>query len=304
MKEILHDTNELLEKVFNSQTDALFILNAEMPPRIIKVNPAAEEIFGYSSQEMVGQATTFLHINEESLKQFQKELYPNLDTQGYHHINNFKMKTKGGNIFPTEHTVLQLFDKHEVRVGWVSVVRDITHKKETERKLKQLNLELENKVKERTASLEMKNQALLEQSQSLEELNTALKVLLEKKDETKEDLKGNMIQNLKSQITPYLDKIKSTSLNKLQHTYIEIIESNLDEIVRSCEIPINTQYATLTPNEIKIADLIKMGKTSKEIADVLIMSKGTVDWYRDKIREKLGIKNKKINLQSKLKNLF
>jgi DNA-binding CsgD family transcriptional regulator len=42
------------------------------------------------------------------------------------------------------------------------------------------------------------------------------------------------------------------------------------------------------------------GMRSKEIAGLMKLSKGTIDFYRNNIRKKLGIRNQKANLQSYL----
>jgi DNA-binding CsgD family transcriptional regulator len=59
-------------------------------------------------------------------------------------------------------------------------------------------------------------------------------------------------------------------------------------------------HLRLTPAEIRLADLIKQGRNTKEIADVLFLSSNTIDSYRKKIRKKLGLQNKKINLRTHL----
>jgi len=59
----------------------------------------------------------------------------------------------------------------------------------------------------------------------------------------------------------------------------------------------------LTPAEIQIASMIKQGLTNKEIANVLDNSVRTVTNHRESIRQKLNLKNTKINLRSFLSSL-
>jgi len=136
-EEALRESKELFEKTFNSQRDAIFILDGKNPPAIIACNLAAEGIFGYTRQELLGHTTAFLHSDEASLRKFQAYLYPAIEKNGFFYLPEFKMKRKDGTVFPTEHNIAELKDQEGKRIGWVSLVRDITERKRAEEELKQ-----------------------------------------------------------------------------------------------------------------------------------------------------------------------
>jgi len=86
-------------------------------------------------------------------------------------------------------------------------------------------------------------------------------------------------------------------------TLVGILESNMKEIVSPFVTKLSSRFLSLTPTEIRVASLIKDGKTSKEIASLIHASENTVRSHRFHIRSKLGIKNKKVNLRSYLQSL-
>ena len=59
-------------------------------------------------------------------------------------------------------------------------------------------------------------------------------------------------------------------------------------------------HVNFTPIEMRIVGYIKEDKTTKEIGQLLNLSPRTVEYYRDKIRKKLGLKSKNVNLRSYL----
>ena len=165
----------------------------------------------------------------------------------------------------------------------------------TEEKLRQARDELEQKVKERTKEIEIK-------TKDLEEANAALRVLLEIRDKEKVELQNKMLFNVKQLAEPYLKKLKDSGLSEKQRIYLDILESSLNEIISPVSRDLALRHASFTPSEIHIANLIKYGKPTKEIADILSLSMRTIETHRRNIRLKLGIKNKKINLRSYLLN--
>jgi DNA-binding CsgD family transcriptional regulator len=151
-------------------------------------------------------------------------------------------------------------------------------------------------VKERTKELEIK-------TKNLEEINTAMRVLLTKREEDKKELEYNMLSNVIKLINPYLEKIKKTRLDNQQKTFLNIMESNLKDITSQFARKISLSELNLTPTEIQVANMIRHGNSSKEIADVMNVSIRTIAAHRRNIRRKIGLNRKRVNLRSYLLSL-
>ncbi len=167
---------------------------------------------------------------------------------------------------------------------------------EAEVHLQKAHDELERRVEERTKDLEIK-------STRLEEVNVAMKVLLEHSEMYKKELEEKVLSNIKELVDPYLEKLEGSG-SDAKKIYLSIIKSNIDEIISPFTQKLSSKYLNLTPSEIRIANLVKQGKTTKEMAGILNISGTTVGFHRENIRKKLGLKNKKANLRSHLLSLL
>ena len=167
-------------------------------------------------------------------------------------------------------------------VGTAGISRDISDRKRDEDELKKRERELKAK------------------SRNLEELNIALKVLLKQRGEDKAELEEKVLTNVKKLVEPYLEKLRRTRADIDQMAYINVIETHLNDIISPFQRNLASKHPNLTPREIQITNLIKEGKTTKEIAGILNSSQGAIDFHRNNIRNKLGLKNKNANLRSHL----
>jgi len=196
----------------------------------------------------------------------------------------------------------------------------IEHKKADEA-LQKAHDELERRVHERTAALvqvneelqaviaelkraeqalKKKGKDLKSKTRNLQEVNTALRVLLKKRDDDKKELEGKVLFNVKELVVPYVEKLKKSELNERQRAFADILESNLKDVISPFSQKLSYWYLELTPTEIQVANLVKQGKTTKEIAELLNLSSQTIEFHRKNIRGKIGIKNKKANLRTHL----
>ncbi len=152
-------------------------------------------------------------------------------------------------------------------------------------------------------ALRKSQEALIEQKQSLEETNIAMKVLLKQREEDKLELEKKVLNNVKDLVLPYVEKLKNSRLRPKDKTLVEIIDTHLQDIIS----PLLQRFANarilLTPQEMQVAALVKDGKTSKEIADVLNVSETTVNFHRKNLRVKFGLRNTRTNLRSYLMSI-
>jgi PAS domain S-box-containing protein len=158
----------------------------------------------------------------------------------------------------------------------------VTEHKQTEEALRKAHDELEYRVEDRTRELENK-------TRSLEEANIALNILLEKRQEDKKEIANNVLTNVQELVAPYFEKIKKKKLDDQQKAILSIIEYNLNEIISPFTRKMSQKYLNLTPTEIEVANLIRYGSNSKEIAELMGLSPQTIYNHRKNIRKKFGL---------------
>jgi PAS domain S-box-containing protein len=157
--------------------------------------------------------------------------------------------------------------------------------------------ELQNDIEKR----KIVEKALEAKSRSLEEANTALKVLLKHRDEDKLELEEKVVSNVKQLVLPYVQKLKKGKLEPSQQIAVDFVEANLNEILSP--FLNNLRCFNFTPRQLEIIALIKEGRTTKEIAEFLHVSTEDIDMHRFLLRKKLGLNKEKTNLRSYLLSL-
>lgn len=267
------------ELIIETAIDGFFVLDVE--GRILEANRAASQILGYSKQELIGLNIKDLEVSEnydeirDRAKKLMKKRADRFETRNRH---------KKGWVVDLETRVnfVQMNDDK----FYFAFFNDITGRKRAERALTEREKELEQKAK------------------ALEEMNTALRVLIKTRDEDRMELEENVLLNIQHFVLTYLEKLKKSKLNEKQKSYVSLMEKNLeDEIVSPLSSRLSSVYLKFTPTEIKISNLVKQGKTTKEIAELLCLSIKTIESHRKSIRGKLSIKNTKTNLRSHLLSL-
>lgn len=151
--------------------------------------------------------------------------------------------------------------------------------------------------------LRQQEKELQHKTDKLEEINIALKVLLEQRQRDREQMEERIVANIRELAVPSLEKLEHSPLDQRQRTLVDIIRTHLNEVVSPFLNRLSTINLLLTPQEIEVATLVRQGKSSQEIADVLAVSLATISFHRKKLRRKLGLSKRGINLRTYLLSL-
>jgi PAS domain S-box-containing protein len=277
VEEAVRASEERHRTVLQTAMDGFWL--ADTAGRLLEVNETYCRMSGYSAQELLAMRIADLETVETAdvvAAHIQKIMAEGEDRFESRH------RRQDGSIFDVEVSVQYQPTEGGRLVGFL---RDITERKRAEEILRQREEELSIK------------------SRNLEELNTALKVLLKQKEEDRYEMEENVLTNVKTSILPYIEKVKEGPLTPHQTACLEILEAQTKKIISPFLHKISHACFDLTPQEIRVADLVKNGNATKEIADILGISSKTVDYHRDNIRKKLGLKNHHTNLRSFLLKL-
>ncbi len=276
MERSLRESEERFRAIFESAQDCIFIKNPDLEYAF--VNPCMEKVLGLPSGEIIGKKDEELfagwsesRTGEEDARVIAGEVvegeYTRVlrDTVMTFHFIKVPMRDASGRI-----------------TGLCGIARDITERKRFEEQLL------------------AKERELAHQARFLEEMNITLKVLLDSREKEKKQAQELIVSKARKIIYPYLEKLDACAADEEVRIYLNIIRSNLDELLAPYVNPLSQQYLNFTPMEMRIADLIRQGKTTKEIAGLLKVSPFAVSFHRSNIRKKCGLQNAKRNLRAYL----
>ena len=277
MEKSLRESEERFRAIFQSAHDCIFIKNLNL--EYVFVNPCMEKVFGLTSAEILNKGDIDLFGEEGDVQSREidkrvingevvEEEYSKVINEAplTFHVIKVPIRDSAGNVS-----------------GMCGIARDITDRKRYEEELM------------------AKERELAHQARYLEEMNVALKVLLDSREKEKKQAQETIVSKARKIIYPYLEKMEAESLVDQKSVYLSIIKTNLDDLLAPYNNTLSTQFINnLTPMEMKIVDLIKHGKSTKEIASLLNVSPFAVSFHRSNIRKKCGLLNTKKNLRTYL----
>jgi PAS domain S-box-containing protein len=286
--DVLPENGETLRALINATKD--LVLLTDVNGTIIIINAEAAEQYDKKPGDLIGLSIyAFMpaQLAELRRKKALEAIHTKQTIQYSERMGSRYFDTRIFPIFDLEGNVKRL----------AIFARDVTGHVNGRKELRKTCDGLELRVAERTRELQNRTENLLE-------VNTALKVLLKKRDADRTEFEEKVVANVKELVLPYVEKIRKQAAKdgKLK-TYLEVLEANLSSIISPFSHKLSSKFFNLTSTEIAVAKLVKQGRSTKQIADLLSASNKTIETHRLNIRKKLGITNKKANLRTYLLSL-
>lgn len=238
---------------------------------IIYWNHFAEVLYQWTSEEALGKNLVDL-IDPEPFSPRENPALPRLDTQGQWE-GEFTVKKKNGKRFPVFFTNAALHNESGEVIGFIGISSDMSDHKAAQK--------------------------------ALEEKNIALKEILGQLELEKREIRDKLASNIDKFVFPALKKMRKKVLSE-DHSglkgYLNTLERSLHEVADPLSAQLASKLKRLTQKELEICNLLRGGLTSKEIATMLEISPATVETHRVRIRRKLKIQDRTVNLISYLQS--
>jgi PAS domain S-box-containing protein len=127
--------SDVLNSVYESHSDAIFIINDEPKRIIVDCNDAAAKMFGFVRDELIGNSIDIVYKDDPAVTEFEGFRLAEPENNGVLHLEKVKMKRKDGSIFSSERSIMPLPGASGELPGWVCIVRNITDRVKIEEDL-------------------------------------------------------------------------------------------------------------------------------------------------------------------------
>lgn len=262
-KKDLESTSDYYSNVFNIIEDGVSVLDKDYV--IEDVNPAVKK--WYKERENFIGLKCYEVFHDRTSPCDKCPVRRTLET-GKMHVEVIPYKAIGTGVAGwKEIKGYPIYDGEEI-VGVVEYVKDVTYEMDLFSKVAGIERELVN----------------------LKAQNEILQSFIDEREKEHFSLQSNISLNVKNLIKPVIHEIRNNIVSdSSEERMILFLESLIDRIVEPYLINVPDPESSFTTREIEILQLIKQGKSSKEIATLLFVTPKTVAFHRGNIRKKLGL---------------
>jgi PAS domain S-box-containing protein len=179
---------------------------------------------------------------------------------------------------------------------------DLTEQRKAEATVQAVHQRLQLLVDERTRELADANELLRIERESLHQKNIALQEIIEQASRSRNSLALEIQSNIEHIVTPILDRLDAIP-NETTQRLARIARASLMDIMSPFASSLDLLSRQLTAREIDLCNLIRLGYSTKEIAEMRSTSVQTVLTQRKIVRRKLNLQRKKTNLAAFLASM-
>lgn len=239
--------------------------------KIIGANTAFCQWFGLKKNKVTGLTFSKILSEAAAKKDLQKDeqLLKNGKTQEY----QGKLDTKDGRYNDVIFSKAIFKNESDEIGGIIGAMFDITEREQAQKKL-------------------------AEKSQALKHANMSLRILIKQLSDAQSEDRVNNMPNLKELVMPSSEQLEAMLDSPTERGYLENIMLNLNRVTSTFSKQLAGMNLGLSPKEIQVADLIRIGLSNKESAIQMNVTKSTIEFHRDNLRKKLGLKHEKKNLRA------
>ena len=213
-REALRESEEKYSTIVEKGNDGIAIVQEGL---IQFVNNKLTEIAGYSKEEVIGKP--FIDLLPLEYRELVAERYKKrLKGEEPPNIYEIEITSKEGKTIPIEINASRI--EYKGKPADMAVIRDITERKRVEKLIKDVNKNLELKVRERTAEVEEQKEKLTAANEELTAMNEELSATQDELNEVNKTLEKKVEERTKQW---RLSETVSTSLGR-------VIEESLNEI--------------------------------------------------------------------------
>jgi PAS domain S-box-containing protein len=244
-----------LAAIVQSSDDA--IISKDLNSIIQSWNPAAEAIFGYTAEEMIGRP---IHVLFPPDRLAEEDLILGRIRHG-ERVEQFETvrRRKDGRDIDISLTISPMRDQSGRIIGASKIARDITERKRSERLLQDLNENLEMRVAERTRELAELNERLMTEVAERERTEAAL--LQAQKMEAVGQLASGLAHDFNNLLAAILGNLELMEMRLKDERLLKLLHAAVRSARRGAAL--NEQMLAfsrkqhLAPRPVALNDLVK-----------------------------------------------